>query len=107
MDPGRACAFLDAPQATRRRRWPPRCSAAGINSSGAFEVYNISNNSITNAAALGTVGLNCQYSGIGNISGLGESDMLRSNSNACAVQVYNLSNEQISGSASIGTVGLY
>jgi hypothetical protein len=75
MDPGRACAFLDAPQATRRRRWPPRCSAAGINSSGAFEVYNISNNSITNATALGTVGLNCQFSGIGNFSGLGESDI--------------------------------
>jgi hypothetical protein len=47
MDPGRACAFLDAPQATRRRRWPPRCSAAGINSSGAFEVYNISRSAIS------------------------------------------------------------
>jgi hypothetical protein len=100
MDPGRACAFLDAPQATRRRRWPPRCSAA------AFEVYNISNNSITNTTALGTVGLNCQFSGIGNFSGLGESDMLLRNSNTGGLEVYDIANNQITNAAFIGTVGL-
>jgi hypothetical protein len=102
----RLCLSRCATTATRRRRWPPRCSAAGINSSGAFEVYNISNNSITNATALGTVGLNCQFSGIGNFSGIGESDMLLRNSNTGGLEVYDIANNQITNAAFIGTVGL-
>jgi hypothetical protein len=49
---------------------------------GGFEVYDISNNNITNAAFLGTVGLNWQVAGFGNFSSLGETDMMLRNVNA-------------------------
>ena len=48
---------------------------------GGLEVYDISNNNITGAAFMGAVGLNWQFSGVGNFSGLGESDMILRNSN--------------------------
>ena len=44
---------------------------------GAFEVYDVSNNNITNAASLGAVGLNWQVMGFGNFSSRGENDMIR------------------------------
>jgi hypothetical protein len=37
-------------------------------STGQFEVYNISNNNITNAANLGTVGLDFQVAGFGDFN---------------------------------------
>ena len=43
---------------------------------GGFEVYDISNNLITNAAFLGTVGLNWQVMGFGNFGSRGENDMI-------------------------------
>jgi len=46
-----------------------------------LEVYDINNNQITGAAFMGAVGLNWQFSGIGNFSGRGESDMILRNSN--------------------------
>ena len=55
---------------------------------------------------MGTVGLNWQFSGIGNVSGLGESDMLLRNSNTGGLEVYDISNNQITNAAFIGTVGL-
>ena len=55
---------------------------------------------------MGTVGLDWQFSGIGNFSGRGTSDMLLRNSNTGDLQVYNINNNQITGSAFIGTVGL-
>jgi hypothetical protein len=42
----------------------------------AFEIYDISNNNITNPAFLGTVGLNWQVMGFGNFSSRGETDMI-------------------------------
>jgi hypothetical protein len=66
-------------------------------STGGFEVYNISNNSIVNAAFMGTVGLNWQFSGIGNFSGLGESDLLLRNGNTGGLEVYDIANNQITG----------
>jgi hypothetical protein len=70
------------------------------------EVYDLNNNQITGAAFMGTVGLNWQFSGIGNVSGLGESDMRLRNSNTGGLEVYDISNNQITNAAFIGTVGL-
>jgi hypothetical protein len=37
--------------------------------SGGVEVYDINNNQLTGAAFMGRVGLNWQFSGVGNFSG--------------------------------------
>src|SRR5262249_51964156 len=71
-----------------------------------FQFYNISNNAITNSASLGAVGLNWQFSGIGNFSVAGESDMLLRDSTNGDFQVYNISNNAIVNSVSLGEVGL-
>jgi hypothetical protein len=74
---------------------------------GDFRVYNISNNRITGSFLIGDVGLNWQFSGIGNFSGVpGASDMILRNTDTGGLQVYNISNNQLTGSAFIGTVGL-
>ena len=74
--------------------------------SGNFQVYNISRDQITNSASLGTVGLEWQFSGIGNFNTPGESDMLLRNSTNGDFQVYNISDNRITGSAFMGRVGL-
>jgi hypothetical protein len=74
--------------------------------SGNFQVYNISNNAITNSVSLGAVGLNWQFSGVGNFSVPGESDMLLRDSTNGDFQVYNISNNAIVNSVSLGEVGL-
>jgi len=48
---------------------------------------NVRNNQITNAAFMGTVGLNWQFSGIGNFSSRSTSDLLLRNSNTGGLQV--------------------
>jgi hypothetical protein len=73
---------------------------------GGLEVYDISNNLITNAAFLGTVGLDWQAMGFGNFSSLGENDMILRNVNTGGVEVYDLRNNQITGANFMGTVGL-
>jgi hypothetical protein len=74
---------------------------------GDFRVYNISNNQITASFLIGDVGLNWQFSGIGNFSGIpGASDMILRNTDTGGLQVYDISNNQITSSAFIGTVGL-
>jgi len=56
---------------------------------------------------MGTVGLDWQFSGVGNFSGVpGESDLLLRNTSTGGLQVYNIANNQITGSAFLGTVGL-
>jgi hypothetical protein len=76
--------------------------------SGAFQVYNIAPNSnnIAGSASLGAVGLNWQFSGTGNFSSLGETDMLLRDANSGGLQVYIINNNQITGSAFMGAVGL-
>jgi hypothetical protein len=76
--------------------------------SGAFQVYNVAPNSInlTGSASLGAVGLNWQFSGTGNFSSLGETDMLLRDANSGGLQVYDIKNNQITGSFFMGTVGL-
>jgi hypothetical protein len=74
---------------------------------GGLEVYDIDSNQITGAAFIGTVGLDWQFSGVGNFSGVpGESDLLLRNSRTGGLEVYDINNNQITGAAFIGTVGL-
>jgi hypothetical protein len=74
---------------------------------GELQAYNINSNQITRSASIGTVGLDWQFSGVGNFSSVpGESDLLLRNSSTGALEVYNINNNQITGSASIGTVGV-
>jgi hypothetical protein len=72
-----------------------------------LEVYDIANNQITNAAFIGTIGADWQFSGVGNFSGMpGETDLLLRNSRNGGLEVYDIANNQLTGAAFIGTVGL-
>ena len=75
---------------------------------GAFEVYDISNNAITFATGMGQVGLEWTVSGFGDFSGrAGETgDMLIRNSNTGQFEVYDISNNQITFASGMGQVGL-
>ena len=73
---------------------------------GAFEIYGISNNTITSAAPMGQVGLEWQVAGFGPINGAGSSDMLMRNSNTGAFEIYDISNNPITFAAPMGQVGL-
>jgi hypothetical protein len=53
-----------------------------------LEIYAIANNQITNAAFIGTVGFDWQFSGVGNFSGVpGETDLLLRNVNTGGLEV--------------------
>src|SRR5260370_16640984 len=71
---------------------------------GGVEVYDIANNQITGAAFMGTVGLNWQFSGVGNFSGRGESDMLLRNSNTGGLEVYDTNSNTITASPFTATI---
>ena len=58
---------------------------------GNFEVYDISNNQVTNAAALGDVGLNWKVAGFGDFSGnVNETNMLLRDVNTGNFEVYDI-----------------
>jgi len=74
---------------------------------GGLEVYDIANNQLTGAAFIGAVGVEWQFSGVGNFSGVaGETDLLLRNVNTGGLEVYNIANNQLTGAAFIGAVGL-
>ncbi len=74
---------------------------------GAFELYDISNNTITNATGMGQVGLEWQIAGFGDFSGhVNETDMLMRNSNTGAFELYDISNNAITNATGMGQVGL-
>jgi hypothetical protein len=75
-------------------------------STGGFELYDISNNQITGAAFLGTVGTDWQVMGFGNFSSLSEADMILRNVNNGGVEVYDIANHQVTNAAFMGAVGL-
>jgi len=50
--------------------------------------------------------VNWQFSGVGNFSGRGTSDMLLRNSNTGGLEVYDIANNAITNAAFIGTVGV-
>jgi hypothetical protein len=73
------------------------------NTSGAFELYDISNNAITSTASLGTVGPEWQVAGFGDFSGkANETDMMmRATSGVDAGEflLYDISNNKITPAA--------
>ena len=74
---------------------------------GDFEVYDISNNNITDSVAIGQVGLAWQVSGFGDFSTKpGETDMLMQNSSSGAFEVYDISDNAITFAGPMGEVGL-
>ena len=73
---------------------------------GGLEVYDISDNQLTNAAFIGTVGLEWQFAGIGPVHGAGDSDLVLRNVNSGAFEVYDIANNQLTGAAPLGAVGL-
>src|SRR6516165_6199232 len=75
--------------------------------SGGLEVYDIANNQLTGAAFIGNVGVEWQFSGVGNFSSVpGETDLLLRNVNTGGLEVYNINNNQLTGAAPLGSVGL-
>ena len=74
---------------------------------GAFEVYDISNNTITWPRPMGQVGLEWQVAGFGDFSTrANETDMLLRNSNNGAFEVYDIVNNTITSAQPMGQVGL-
>ena len=75
---------------------------------GAFEVYDISNNAITSFAPMGQVGLEWTIAGFGDFSGnANETDMLMRNSNTGVFELYDISNNTITSmTTQFGQVGL-
>jgi hypothetical protein len=74
---------------------------------GGLQVYNIANNQITGSTSIGTVGLDWQFSGVGNFSSVpDESDLLLRNVNPGGLEVLNINNNQVTGSAFLATIGL-
>jgi hypothetical protein len=73
---------------------------------GDVQVYDIFNNEIVDSAFLDTIGLQWQFSGIGNWGSSGTSDLLVRNSNTGDLEVENIFDNQIYDSAVLGTVGL-
>ena len=57
-----------------------------------FEVYDIGNNNITNAAFIRTIGLEWQFAGIAPVHGPGASDLVLRNVNSGACEVYDIAN---------------
>ncbi len=63
---------------------------------GAFEVYDIVNNTITSFAPMGQVGLEWTIAGFGDFSGnANETDMLMRNSNTGVFELYDISNNNV------------
>jgi hypothetical protein len=77
---------------------------------GAFEVYDISNNNITFAGPLGQVRLEWTIAGFGDFSGnANETDMLMQNSNIGVLKLFDISNNTIAlanPNVMMGQVGL-
>ena len=73
---------------------------------GVFELYDIQNNQVIAASAIGPVGLEWQVAGFGPIAGPNTSDMVLRNTQTGAFEVYDITNNQLTGAASLGQVGL-
>jgi len=73
---------------------------------GGLEVYDINNNQLTNAAFIGTVGLDWQFAGAGPVHAPGASDLILRNVNTGAFEGYDIAGNTLVGAASLGAVGL-
>jgi hypothetical protein len=73
---------------------------------GAFQVYDISNNAITSSSSLGAVGLSWQVAGFGDFNGDATTDMMLRDASTGAFEVYGIVNNSITSAANFGAVGL-
>jgi hypothetical protein len=101
-------------QVTEALGWslPPSPPAAGTTADmilrradGNYEIYNIGNNAILGANALGQVGPDYQFAGLGNFNRSNTTDMLL-RSSAGAFEIYNIANSRIAAATALGQVGL-
>jgi hypothetical protein len=74
---------------------------------GAFEVYDIRNNTVTSSGPMGQVGLEWTIAGFGDFSdNPNETDMLMRNSMTGVFELYDISNNTIGLTTPMGQVGL-
>jgi hypothetical protein len=73
---------------------------------GSYEIYAIANNAIQLGTALGQVGTDYQFAGLGNFSSSGSTDMVLRSGSTGHFEVYNIRNHSLAGAASLGSVGL-
>jgi hypothetical protein len=74
--------------------------------SGNYEIYDIGNNAILGASALGHVGTDWQFAGLGDFSDVDTTDMILRNATTGAFEVYDISNNGITAAAPLGQVSL-
>jgi hypothetical protein len=72
---------------------------------GVFEIYDISNNAIMSAHALGQVGTDWNFVTLGPFFGSDTTDMILRNFNTGGIELYDISSNNITGAALLGTVG--
>jgi hypothetical protein len=75
-------------------------------SNGEYEIYELGSNAILGAAALGQVGTEWVFAGLGDFNGGDTSDMILRDSNTGAFEVYDIGNNSITAAAPLGQVGL-
>jgi hypothetical protein len=89
---------------------PPAATTADMilrnTNSGAYEIYDIGNNTILSAHFLGQVGTNWAFVTLGGFDGSDTTDMLLRNGSTGGFEVYDISNNNITNAAFLGTVGL-
>ena len=74
---------------------------------GAFEVYDISNNTITLSTGMGQIGWSGQIAGFGDFCGnANETDMLMRNSHTGMFELYDIGNNTVTLTTAMGQVGL-
>ena len=75
-------------------------------STGAFEAYYISNNNITGAAVVGTVGTNWNFAGTGDFDGASSlSELLLRNSRSGSFELYQVASGGVLSGSSVAAVG--
>jgi hypothetical protein len=74
---------------------------------GAFEIYDVSDDKVTGAHALGPLSLDWQVVGVGDFSGnVNETDLLLRNSDTGAFEIYNISNNKLSGPVTLNSLSM-
>lgn len=72
---------------------------------GVLKIYNIHNDQIVSAHAMGAIGPEWSLVGIGDFSGnLGETHMLTRNANNGAFEIYDINHDSVVSASSIGAV---
>src|SRR5205823_14738793 len=75
-------------------------------STGAFEAYYVSNNNITNAALVGTVGLDWNFAGTGNFDGQSSlSELLLRNAGSGSFELYHVAGGGVLSGNAVAPIG--